>query len=192
LKTAQKTADIIEVRFDELDDPIEKSLKEIFLIKKKPFIYKNTDPKNIEKIIKYNVEYIDLDISIQKKIIEKIKELNPKIKIIISFHDFAKTPSTKKIKEIIKKMNSKKADIIKIATYANNFSDSLRILELAGELSKQGKKSICVCMGKNGWITRAAGHLFGNYLMYAPIRQSEKTAEGQIEIGTLRKIQNLL
>ena len=42
-------------------------------------------------------------------------------------------------------------------------------------------------MGKCGKITRATGHLFGNYLMYAPLDEKDKTASGQIILKELKK-----
>jgi 3-dehydroquinate dehydratase len=42
-------------------------------------------------------------------------------------------------------------------------------------------------MGKHGEITRTAGHIFGNYLMYAPLNESQKTAKGQLTVSELKK-----
>lgn len=193
LKESQKVADIVEIWLDELQNIKEEDLNKIFKIKKKPFIYKSTsNTKNIERIIKYGIEYIDLDISTPKRLIDKIKKLNTKIKIIISFHDYKKTPDDETLNSIIEKMKKNGADILKIATYSNSFEDTLRMLSLLDTLSEKKEKTILLCMGEKGKLTRTSGHLLGNYLMYAPIRKSEKTAEGQIEIKKLRQIQNSL
>lgn len=183
LSQAQKVADLIEVWFDELP-----SISEIFANKKKPFIYKVTNPKNIEKVLQHKPEYIDLDISTPKKTIQKIKEKYPKTTIIISFHDFDRTPDIKILRKTALKILSKGADIIKIATHAKEFKDSLQMLSFLSELTQKGHKAICICMGEKGRLTRAAGHLFGNYLMYAPIKKSEATAKGQIDAYELKKI----
>jgi 3-dehydroquinate dehydratase len=47
-------------------------------------------------------------------------------------------------------------------------------------------------MGEKGRITRLAGHLFGNYLMYAPLDLRGKTAEGQVNVKELTNFQNLI
>ncbi|MBD3360981.1 type I 3-dehydroquinate dehydratase [Candidatus Peregrinibacteria bacterium] len=192
LKTAQKLADIIEIWFDELERFHDKELKKIFDLKKRPYIYKSTKLNNLEKILKYPLEYVDFDVNTPIKIIQKVKKISPKTKIILSFHDYGKTPPKIELLKIIDKMLEKNAEIVKIACYANTFLDSLSMMEILSELYYKDQKAICVCMGEEGKITRTAGHLLGNYLMYAPIKISEKTAKGQIKAEELGKIQNLL
>ncbi len=186
LREIQKVVDIIEVWFDELGELNEEKLNKIFAEKHLPFIYKCQRSKNIEKILQKKIEFIDLDISTPTKIIKEIRKKSPKTLLIISFHDFNQTPPTKTLKNIAKKMESKGADIIKIATQAVSFEDSIRMLNFLSELHAKGKKAICLCMGTKGEITRTAGHLLGNYLMYAPIKDSDKTAPGQITVNKLK------
>ncbi|MFC1615981.1 type I 3-dehydroquinate dehydratase [Patescibacteria group bacterium] len=189
---AQKKADVMEIWFDEISIIKEEELKKFFRQKRKPIIYKaGKNIKKISKIINYKTEYIDLDVATSSNIINNVKKQSPKTKLIISYHNFKKTPPQKELEKIISKIKKKKADIIKIATYAKNFQDSLRMLELLSQESKKSK-IICICMGKQGEITRAAGHLLGNYLMYAPLESKQKTAPGQIEFDDLKKIQNML
>lgn len=186
LREAQKVVDIIEVWFDELGELNEEKLNKIFADKRLPFIYKCQRPENIEKILQKKIEFIDLDISTPAKVIKEIRKKSPKTLLIISFHDFNQTPPTKTLKNIAKKMKSKGADIIKIATQAKTFEDSIRMLSFLSELHAKGEKAICLCMGAKGEITRTAGHLLGNYLMYAPIKDSDKTAPGQIIVNKLK------
>lgn len=189
VKTAQKTADMVEIWFDEIEDLTAENLKKIFQIKKKPYLYKSLgDYGKIEKILICKPEYIDLDLSVQPNIIQRIKKNFPKTQIILSFHDFQKTPTENQLRKIIRKMQLKKADIVKIATTAKNFTDSLTMLSLLEKLQSEKQKAICLCMGKEGLITRTAGHLFGNYLMYAPLNSKEATAAGQITLPELKKI----
>lgn len=195
LKKAQKHGDIVEIWFDEIKDLNEQNIKQIFKIKTKPFLYKITNSTNklnkiIEQGIKY-IEYIDFDIETPTTVITNTKKNFPKSKIIISYHNFKKTPEDKDLKKLTSKMLRKGADIVKIATFAKDHADSIRVLKLLEGLTKNKQKAICICMGKNGQITRATGHLFGNYLMFAPVSESEKTAKGQYTVAELRKIQNL-
>lgn len=187
LKLAQKKADLVEIRFDELKLS-GKDLVKIFETKKKPIIYKSkSNLKNIEEILKNKPEYIDIDIKTNKKVIKRIRELAPKIKIIMSFHDFKKTPVESELKKVVKVMKKTCADIYKIATFAQTFGDSLRMLSFLDKFSKK-YKIICLCMGKEGQISRVAGHLLGNYLTYAPLNDADKTAEGQISVSELKKL----
>jgi 3-dehydroquinate dehydratase type I len=189
---AQKEADVIEVWFDELRDLSAKSLGKIFSKKKKPIIYKSTNPsKNLKAILGMDVDFVDLDIATAPAFIKTVKA-HPKTQLIISYHDFKKTPTIKKLKEIAQKAEKLKADIIKISTFARTFTDSLRMLQLLDDLTQSNKRAICICMGKQGRLTRVTGHLLDNYLMYAPLTKEEKTAAGQITAKELKKIINLI
>jgi len=190
----QKIGNIIEIWFDELNIKLNKKiLSEILKNKKKPIIYKFTGNKeNLEILIRsQKIDFIDLDVKTSTKIINKIKKESPRTKIIISYHNFLSTPEISTLKRIIKKMYALKADITKIATYAKKESDSIKILSLLSEISISGKKIICLAMGEKGRLTRMCGHLFGNYLMYAPLRSSGKTADGQITADELKKIMDI-
>ena len=185
-KKAKKEADVIEVWFDEIKSLSEKELAKFFKTKTS-IIYKYQGGEALERVIEYKPAYVDIDLETPKALISKIKKLTPKTKIIISHHDFKKTPELKELNSIAKKMQQKGADIIKIATMAKKITDSIKMLSF---LSQQKNKAIIICMGKEGRITRTTGHLFGNYLMYAPLTSREKTAKGQITVDELKKIIN--
>lgn len=185
-------ADLCEIWFDDIENPKAEDIKKIFHKREKPIIYKFTGKTEIfEKIIECKPEYIDLDISTTGRIISEIRSISPKTKIIISHHDFKKTPTTEDLRKIAKKMLNKGADIVKIATHAEKFTDSLRMLSFLSDFRKSGQKAIIICMGKQGRITRVAGHLIGNYLMYAPLKAEDKTAPGQIPAKELSKIHSI-
>jgi len=191
---AQKIGDIIEVWFDELDVKLDKrTLAKIFTKIKKPVIYKFTGKSDTLKLLikTRKIDLVDVDIKTKPKVISEIKKWSPKTKIIISYHNFSTTPEIKELKKIIKKMYALKADIAKIATYAKTQVDSLKVLSILSEVSSSGKKIICLAMGSKGRLTRICGHLFGNYLMYAPLRQTSRTADGQFLASELKKIMNL-
>lgn len=191
LKKSQEIADLTEIWFDEIADLDEQSLGKIAGLKSKPLIYKVTWPNKLFKNILKIVDYVDIDVRQDKLQIVHAKKINPKIKLIISFHDFKKTPTLKELEKIARNALSKGADIVKIATTARSFSDTITMIEILSKLQKQGRKAICICMGREGLLTRTAGHLLGNYLMYAPIDKSGSTASGQITVSELRKIQKL-
>lgn len=191
IKKSNKIADIIEIWFDELTDLSEKNLKTIVRVARKPLLYKVSkhDEKKLDLILSIGgISYLDLDLNTGQPLIEKIKTGHPGLKIIISHHNFSKTPPLKVLQGIAAKMLQKGADIIKISTKASGPSDSLTMLSLLSDLTANNKPAICLCMGKSGQLTRLTGHLLGNYLMYAPISSANQTAPGQITAGQLRKI----
>ncbi len=189
IKDSQGGIDVLELWLDELKDFGIQSLERIFKSTRKPVIYKSySNLKNIESISRFKPSYIDLDIKTSISKIKKIKKLLPRTQIIISFHDFNKTP--KNLDKIAKKALHKSADIIKIATHANSINDSFGMMAFLSEISNR-HKAICLCMGKKGAITRRSGHLFGNYLMYAFQKPGQKTAPGQINVKELKEIQTI-
>lgn len=193
-KDSSKKADITEIWFDEIDED-EGCIGKILKLKKTPVIYKVTSGKNLEKIAKNQVDFFDFDLDTSSKKIKKIKEDHPAGKIIISYHDFKKTPSFEDITKKFKEMKKGKPEIIKIVTTAKTSKDCLTIFNFLEKNTKtkvESPKLIAFCMGEKGKITRVAGHLFGNYLMYATLREGKKTAPGQMEISKLKKIQCLL
>ncbi len=192
LKTLQKVAegqplaDVIEIWFDEIKDLEKFSFEKI----RKPILYKwQGNMENLQLLKNAKIKYIDIDLAVSDNVIKEIRKINPKIELIISFHDFEKTPKPPELKKIAERMRKKGADIVKIAATAQNFKDTLTMLEFLNQLP--GKK-ICLCMGKEGLLTRTSGHLLGNYLMYAPLSQKEATASGQIPLKELKKIQSCL
>ncbi len=189
-KEAQKKCDIVEIWLDEIL-LTEKDLKKIFKLKKKPLIYKLTTRKNLHKLKEHKIDFFDVEYKNANKNISEIKKTHPESKIIISHHNYKKTPSLRELQNKLSKIKKLNPDIIKIATFAKTFGDSLKILEFMNKNSKK-HKLIAVCMGEKGKITRVAGHLVGNYLMYAPLREKDKTAPGQISISELKEIRCLL
>lgn len=181
-----KDADIVEVWFDRIP---KKTHEEILKKCKQPLIYKMekfNDKKLNEEVIKKS-QFIDIDIDAPKRLFNKIKKINPKIKTIVSYHNFKETPYEKDLKKIYKKMLNKGADIVKFATHAKAISDSFRMLDFLSSLNKKGQKAICLCMGEHGLLTRISGHMFGNYLMYFTSSKNTKTAPGQITIKEFNK-----
>lgn len=192
LKIAEKTGDLSELWLDEIVYLDQKFLDKIFKSAKKPILYKcSGNTEKMQQILYFKPKYIDLDVSSSNDLIKNAKSLSPKTQIILSYHNFKETPEIPALKKIASKMIKKKVDILKLATFAEDFQDSLKMMSFLSWLNKEGKKVICLCMGSKGQITRKTGHLLGNYLMYAPVKINKKTAPGQISAANLRKIQNL-
>lgn len=191
---ANSLGDIMEIWFDELQNLDEQNIKKIFNKLSKPIIYKSitTDLSKLKSILKFKPAFIDLDIKTDKAVIKQIKKLSPKTKIIISIHDFKKTPSTKTLQKYVNVMLKNGADIVKIAAYAEKIEDSFRMLDFLSKLKAKKVKAICLCMGEAGKLTRSTGHLFGNFLMYGSLSLKDQTAEGQFTAEDLKKIQNLI
>jgi len=181
IQAGSKKADLLEIWIDEINDP---DLNKIFKATKTPMIFKITQRPEIIPEIIGKVAYVDLDIRTNKKFLNQVK--NSKTKLIISFHDFAKTPSQKKLEEIIEEEFKKGADIAKVATMATTTDDNVKILSLFTKF--KDKKIIAICMGKKGEASRIGGLILGSYVNYASIKKGKGTAKGQLTIDEINQI----
>lgn len=191
-KKALVGADILEIWADKLNKKQSSEIVKKAGELKKPLIYKVTAKtfSKLNKDVLLASKYIDVDFECDKNLIKKIRKEYKKLEIIISHHNFEKTPYEKELKKLTIKMLKKKPDIIKLALFARSISDSFRILDFLQELNKKGIKAICIGMGEFGVLTRFAGDLFGDYMMYFAPDKRNKSAPGQITIQEFKKYRN--
>jgi len=100
-------------------------------------------------------------------------------KILLSFHDFARTPPIPK--KLLPGRNGE-ADAIKIAVRARTISDSLRLLQLA----RRSKDIVAVPMGEIGVPARLLALREGSALAYAPV--ANVTAPGQVSPQDFKRL----
>ena len=203
LKSAEeslKYGDIVEFRVDLMDNP---TIEHIEKMSKYPSIitvranweggeYKGDNNQRIElykKAIECNVNYIDIELKEErnKELVEYRNKINSKTKIIVSYHDFEKTPHKNELMEIVEKQ-LKIGDIAKFATMANNKNDLLKILAV---ISIYENKIIGIGMGEVGKLTRIIGPYFGSILTFSSL-EGKSSAPGQIEVNKLKKIIDLI
>lgn len=136
------------------------------------------------EIIKNTIQLCDVvDIEykaeIRDDVIRFVKE-NKKM-VLISYHDFEKTPDVKVIQEYIGDTSKLGADIIKFAFRANSLQDVADVLCLTNK--NRDKNIVAILMGDIGKISRVAGFVFGSVITYTYI--GEAFAPGQIESADL-------
>ena len=124
----------------------------------------------LRSAIATGVEYVDIEADVAAQI-----PRYGSTKRIISYHDFSGTPD--ELEEIHAAMAEEDADIVKIATMANTFSDNVRMIKLV-----QNAKipTIGICMGEMGMITRILSNRVGSPFTYATFSADKKLAPGQI------------
>jgi len=205
VKTVSTKADLIEIWLDHLPNAV--TPNQIKKITKKPFIivnkpkrekgaWRGNEEQRIERLIdalKAGHAYVDIGLDTDVRLIKRlIKSKKRGTKIIASFHNFKKTPSEEYLWKLIRKGFSLGADIVKIATFANSYDDSLKILNILNRARKRKLKVAAMCMGKYGKITRVIGPLYGSYLSFVALDKSAKTAPGQLTIDEYKKIITLV
>ena len=123
---------------------------------------------------------------------EKLKEIlsmleGTKTSLIISFHDFKKTPTREEIISILKQQIAAGAQVAKLAAMPLKEEDVLNVLSATLEVRRQFPciPIITMSMGQLGAVTRLVGGLFGSDLTFAV--GSKSSAPGQIPVAELRK-----
>ncbi len=201
LKIALKKSDYAEVRFDFLK--IEQIPEAIEIIKKdlnkivctlRPkteggkFSGNEKERISILKLIaEYNPFLLDVEFNTLKRNSSLVRYLkSTKTKLLVSWHDFKKTPSSAELK---KKMNqmAKFSFNVKIVSTAKSTDDSNRMLEL---YSKKGRNNlISFAMGDLGRISRILCLYLGSPYTYVSLGKA--VAPGQFSVDEVKKITNL-
>jgi 3-dehydroquinate dehydratase-1 len=110
-----------------------------------------------------------------------------RLEIIISHHDFEKTPSKDELVAQMLAMQAAGADIVKIAVMPQSPEDVTTLLSATRHFSQlpDACPVIGISMGEMGAISRIEGGLYGSYATFA--HAGEPTAPGQIHVTELRK-----
>ncbi|EGP93306.1 type I 3-dehydroquinate dehydratase [Nitrosarchaeum koreense] len=201
LKQALKKSDYAEVRFDFLKtDDIPQTLENIKDDLKK--VVCTLRPKSeggkfegsekervaiLKLISEYNPFLLDVEFNTIKKNKELVKYLkSTKTRLLISWHDFKKTP---KFSELKNKMNQmgKFSNNVKIVTTAKSVKDSTITLQLYGQNKKNSL--IAFAMGDNGRLSRILCLYLGSPYTYVSL--GKPIAPGQFSVNEVKKIINL-
>ncbi len=125
---------------------------------------------------------IELCSEIAAHAVKKAKSLGKTV--IISEHDFKKTPADKELENIFKSCIEKGADIVKIAVMPRAPEDAARLMSFCLEASVK-HPAVCISMGETGKFTRFYAPFFGSSITYGFI--SEPIAPGQVDVRELKR-----
>jgi len=201
LKTALVKSDFVEVRLDflkteQVPEAIEIIKKDLYRIvctlrpKAEGGKFKGSEKERIA-ILKLIAEYtpylLDVEFNTLKKNPSLVKYLkNANVKVLVSWHDFKKTPNTAELKNKMNQM-SKFSSNVKIVSTAKSTDDSTRMLEL---YNKKGKNNlIAFAMGDLGRISRILCLYLGSPYTYVSLGKA--VAPGQFSIDEIKKIIDL-
>ena len=201
VNAALKKSEYVELRFDFL--PIEKIPEVLEMVKKdlrrivctlRPkteggkFAGNEKERLSILKLIaEYNPFLLDVEFKTLSKNQDLVKYLRlSKVNLLVSWHDFKKTPSSDELSRKIKQM-SKFSKNVKIVGTAKNTKESTRMLELY----KKNKqiKLISFSMGDMGRISRILCLYLGSPFTYVALKKA--IAPGQFSVDDVKKIINL-
>jgi 3-dehydroquinate dehydratase-1 len=201
LRIALKKSDYAEIRFDFLKaeqipqvlETVKKDLKKIVCTLRPKteggkFAGKEKERLSILKLIaEYNPFLLDIEFNTMKQNKNLVKYLKTtKTKLLISEHDFKKTPSLTELKRKLNQM-SKVSSNVKIVTTAKSTEDSTRVLQLYSK--KENINLIAFTMGNPGRVSRILSLYLGSPYIYVSL--GKPVAPGQFSLDEVKRIINL-
>ena len=142
--------------------------------------------KSILKLIsEYNPFLLDVEFNTLKKD-QKLRQYLKKSKttILVSWHDFKKTPNMKKLNSTLKEMR-KFSNHVKIVTVAKSTNDTSNILSLYNKSSKI--KLIAFAMGEEARFSRILCLHLGSPFTYVSLGKA--IAPGQFSLNDIKSFQ---
>jgi 3-dehydroquinate dehydratase I len=198
-KAVKKEANYVEIRFDHMIyKDIDRALllsseiknKAIFTLRSKKeggFFYgtRSEQVSLLKKMAKAKPMLLDIEYSIIKKDSEFLKFLKyNKVPILVSSHDFRKTPEVTSLLEKIRDMR-KYSNYVKLVTTARSFRDNLNFLSLYD--NNKNTNLIAFAMGDLGVLSRLLCMLYGGApFTYASL--DDAVAPGQLDVVLMKKI----
>lgn len=192
--TSKKEPDLVEFRLDKIRNL--GTLEVIARDKTAPAIA--TDKSNRktatrEKLLvgaaSAGFEFIDIDLaSMHSSTIHEVKSHGAEV--VLSYHDFSKTPSPEELKHVLDSEIGSGADVCKIVTTALSAHDNLSVLRFVEEKARQ-TRLVSFAMGRHGIPSRILSPMFGAEFTFASLNEGAKTADGQLTIDNIRSVWEL-
>ena len=141
-----------------------------------------------------DIDIIDIELCNDRDFIDSIKTQASEhgVKLILSYHNFAETPSEHFIYAKLVEAQRTGADISKFAAMPQNYADVLSLFNATLKARKEAVQVpiVAMSMGPLGAVSRIAGGLFGSDITFGIGMQA--SAPGQIPIKELRSGLELL
>jgi 3-dehydroquinate dehydratase type I len=199
MKEAEPWADLIELRADYLKQV---KLAPFLESRQKPLIvthrrneeggkYQGEERKRLSLLrdaIDLGTDYIDVELASERSFVQGLIKNKRGTQVILSFHDFRRTPSHKELQRLFDRMVRLRADVVKIVSFARSWEDNLTILSLIPFAKARKQKIVAFCMGEKGKVSRFFSPRLGAAWTYASLNKNKTSAPGQWTVGELRDI----
>jgi 3-dehydroquinate dehydratase/shikimate dehydrogenase len=199
IKLAEDLADLIEIRFDCLNPSEIKQVwnspvshkEEIYTFRPKEQGGKRNLSKN-ERLEFWQSGNVTDWVDFEMDLYEMNAVWNHR-NIICSHHDFSGvTENLDKVYDKMKatnaQLNNANNDVLKIAVFANDITDSLTVWKLLERTKKDNTEIIPIAMGEAGKWTRILGLAHGAFMTYAALDVGQETAPGQVSAADLLEV----
>jgi 3-dehydroquinate dehydratase type I len=205
MESAASLADLIELRIDRIPGA---DLERLLAARRTPVIVTNrrreegggftgTEEERVELLkeaVCLGADYVDVETATDSTLKAGLREVivGTSTKLIVSWHDFSKTPSAEFLKAKLTACMADGPAIVKIVTQADAAVDCLRLLELIPYARQKDQAIIAFCMGRPGKISRIMAPLLGSVLSYAALEQEGASAPGQLTIHQMKEIYRIM
>lgn len=197
------SADLVETRLDKLRSfhglsKVARAVERPMIATNRPLSEKGSfDRSEAERLkvlvdaVEGGFEYVDLELSTSKldRVIKTFREKGAKI--ILSYHDYFRTPDATKLASTLAELQKFKPDVCKIVTTAQKPEDNLTILGLL-KANSHNAPLVGFAMGQAGVWSRLLAPFYGAHFTYASLERGLETAPGQSTIAELRRIYEIL
>jgi len=197
IAAAEKIADILELRLDLIS---RFDLPALLNAAKRPCIvtnrtkleggqFKGTEEERVailRQAIQAGADYIDIETSTPKELLQSVLENKGKTEVILSYHNFSNTMDD--LEPLYDIMCELPGDILKIVTYAQDIGDNLKMFKVLKRAKQESRRLIGLCMGEFGEISRVLSPLLGGFLTFGSLETGKESAPGQILASTLKNV----
>jgi len=198
-KAKQLGADILELRIDLLSQKPQGVLEELKKLGLPVIItnrmadqggsWQGSEEERIRDLLLFMplADAVDIELCAQNRDLVVNKARNSGKTVIISTHDFQKTPDNKVMDGIIRESLEAGADIAKLAVMPGSLCDVLRLLDV----TLHAKGPVCtISMGATGKHSRIIAPVYGSVMTYGYV--DTPTAPGQLRIDELKNLLKMI
>lgn len=106
--------------------------------------------------------------------------------MICSYHDFNGVPGN--LGEIYDRLQKTNADVLKIAVQTDDISETIAIWKLFEKAKSENQQIVPIAMGEAGKWMRILGLAHGAFMTYASLNAGQETAPGQVSARDLIEV----
>jgi 3-dehydroquinate dehydratase-1 len=139
------------------------------------------------------IDLVDYEMDNEPEHVQALRETSRRagLPLVMSFHDFRKTPAVDEIVQRFERAASLGGDVAKVAVMPQSLDDVLALLTATSRASSSlSIPLVSMAMGPLGAVTRASGFVFGSAMTFAIGASS--SAPGQMPIDDVRAVVDAL
>jgi 3-dehydroquinate dehydratase type I len=189
-------AGMLELRLDLIGENPEKLFPIIppdlpTVVTCRPGIYSEEERLSLlKKGLELGAAYVDVETESTSQFIKAIKTSAERYrkKLILSYHNFERTPGLEDLESVMIACFEKGGDVAKIATQVYGYDDLLTLLALY----KIPGQKVILGMGPQGRILRVIAPYLGGEFTFASLEEGKETAPGQLSFQEMSEIFKVL